>query len=106
MPHLLIRHHVEDYERWKPRFDLQIWARRSFGASACRIFINADDPHEVLILFDWDDHARARLFVQSDDLREVLSNPLARGLGPMQVAEAFGIPTQTISVPAATAAPR
>jgi hypothetical protein len=72
MPHLLIRHRVDDYDTWKPRFDEQVWSRRSFGASGCRIFVNADDPHEVIILFDWDDHARARLFVQSDDLRDAL----------------------------------
>ena len=72
MPHLMIRHRVDDYDAWKPRFDAQVWARRSFGASGCRIFINADDPQEVLILFDWDDHTRARLFVQADDLREAL----------------------------------
>lgn len=40
-----------------------------------------------------------------DDLREVLSNPLAKGLGPMRVAEAFGIPTQALSEPAGAAAP-
>lgn len=72
MPHLLIRHRVDDYEAWKPRFDAQVSARRSFGTTGCRMFVNADDPHEVLILFEWDDHARARLFVQSDDLRAAL----------------------------------
>ena len=72
MPHLLIRHRVDDFDAWKPRFDEQGWARRSFGASGCRVYVNAADPHEVLILFDWDDHARARLFVQSDDMREAL----------------------------------
>ncbi len=73
MPHLLIRHRVDDYEIWKPHFDAQVWARRSFGTSGCRIFANAADPHDVLILFDWDDHARARLFVQSDEARDALA---------------------------------
>ena len=69
MPCLLIRHKVADYETWKPYFDEHEPTRRANGAQGGRLFRSADDPREVLILLGWDDLRRARLFVDSDELR-------------------------------------
>ena len=38
-----------------------------------RLFRSAIDPHEVLLLLEWDDLERARLFADSDDLREAMT---------------------------------
>jgi heme-degrading monooxygenase HmoA len=38
-----------------------------------RIFRNAADPNEILILLAWDDRERVRLFAQSDDLQEAMA---------------------------------
>jgi heme-degrading monooxygenase HmoA len=73
MPALLVRHKVADYATWKPVFDEDAGARRAHGSQGGRLFRNAADPHEVLILLAWDDLDRARLFAQSDDLREALA---------------------------------
>jgi len=72
MPALLIRHTVADYALWKPFFDAQGNTRRANGSKGGQIFRSADDSHEVLILLEWDDLERARLFVDSDDLREAM----------------------------------
>jgi heme-degrading monooxygenase HmoA len=69
MPCLLIRHTVTDYATWKPLFDEHEAIRRANGCRGGRLFRSADDPREVLILLDWDDLLRARLFVDSDELR-------------------------------------
>ena len=69
MPCLLIRHKVADYAIWKPLFDEHEATRRANGSQGGRLYRSADDPREVLILLDWDDLLRARLFVDSDDLR-------------------------------------
>jgi heme-degrading monooxygenase HmoA len=74
MPALLIRHRVEDYATWKPVFDAEESTRRANGSQGARLFRNADDPNETLILLDWDDLERARLFVQSDDLRDAMEH--------------------------------
>ncbi len=73
MPALLIRHKVADYAAWKPGFDEHDATRRAYGCRGGRLFRNAADLNETLILLDWDDLDRARLFAQSDDLREALT---------------------------------
>lgn len=72
MPSLALRHKVADYATWKPLFDADGATRRANGSQDSRVFRNAADPNEVLALFEWDDPDRARLFAQSDDLRETL----------------------------------
>lgn len=72
MPALLIRHYVADYPGWKAVFDEFEPTRRANGALQERLFRDAADPHLVVVLLAWDDLERARLFVDSDDLREAL----------------------------------
>lgn len=72
MPVMLIRHNVADYGSWKPVFDEHGMTRRANGSRGGRIFRSADDPNDVLVLLEWDDLERARLFADSDDLREAL----------------------------------
>jgi len=73
MPALLIRHHVADYAAWKAVFDEHALTRRANGSQGGRLFHNASDPHEVLLLLEWDDLERARLFADSDDLRVAMA---------------------------------
>ncbi len=73
MSTLLIRHKVEDYGAWKAAFDQHAAARRANGSQGGRIFRNAADPNEVVVLLAWDILERASLFVDSDDLREVMA---------------------------------
>jgi heme-degrading monooxygenase HmoA len=72
MPYLLIRHKVEDYERWKPFFDENATARGQSGSKGAQLFRNADDPNEIVILFEWDELDNARQFAHSEDLRETM----------------------------------
>lgn len=72
MPALFIRHKVADYAAWKPRFDAHALTRRANGCQGGRVFRRANDPNDVVVLLDWDDLERARLFADSDDLREAM----------------------------------
>jgi heme-degrading monooxygenase HmoA len=73
MPSLLIRHHVADFPAWKAVFDEHEPSRRANGSQGAQLFRDADDPHEILLLLAWDDLERARLFADSDDLREAMT---------------------------------
>jgi hypothetical protein len=73
MPALFIRHRVADYPAWKAVFDEHEPTRRANGAQGAWLFRDADDPQEILLLLAWDDLERARLFADSDDLREALA---------------------------------
>lgn len=72
MPSLLIRHRVEDMAAWKRVFAEQEIVRRANGSRGGRILCAAADTNEILILLEWDDLERARLFVDSDDLQEAI----------------------------------
>ena len=72
MPCLLIRHTVEDYSAWKAVFDEQADLRRANGSQGGRLF-RSTESGEVLVLLEWDDLERARLFVDSDDLQEAMT---------------------------------
>jgi heme-degrading monooxygenase HmoA len=72
MPYLLVRHKVEDYERWKPGFDEHGSVREQSGSKGGRLFRNAEDPNETVILLEWDNLENARQFAQSEDLRETM----------------------------------
>ncbi len=72
MPAMLIRHKVADESAWQPVFVENRIARRANGCGQERVFRNADDPRELVILLEWDDLERARLYADSDDLRLAL----------------------------------
>jgi len=64
---------VEDYERWKPIFDHDRGAtRKRSGSKGGWILRNANDPNELVILFEWDSLENARRFANADDLREAM----------------------------------
>jgi heme-degrading monooxygenase HmoA len=73
MPSLLIRHHVADYSAWKAAFDEHGISRHANGSQGGRLFRHAADPNEIMVLLEWDDLERARLFVDSDDLQEAMT---------------------------------
>jgi hypothetical protein len=73
MPHVLVRHRVQDFDRWKPYFDRDEQNRRSVGLDAGRVMRNADDPQEVWLLFEAQDLAKAREFAQSEDLKQIMT---------------------------------
>ncbi|MGD8353115.1 MAG: antibiotic biosynthesis monooxygenase [Pseudomonadota bacterium] len=72
MPYLLVRHKVSDLAKWRPLFEEHAAVRKEFGFTGARAFKNADDPHELLVLFEFKDLDKARLFTRSDELREAM----------------------------------
>ena len=55
------RTRIENLDKWKKAYDSQIEQRKAAGVRSVQIFRNPDDPHDqVLVLeFDTDEHARA-----------------------------------------------
>ena len=86
MVHLIVRHKVADYSRWKEAFDGHLGARKAAGEVGYRVMLTVDDPREVTIFLDWDSLDRARKFAASDDLKQkmqqsgVLGDPDVRFL--------------------------
>jgi hypothetical protein len=72
MIHVIVRHKVADYSRWKEAFDAHLNTRKAAGETEFRVLLSVDDPREVTLLFDWDSLDRARRFVGSADLKQTM----------------------------------
>jgi len=69
MVHVLVRHKVTDFNRWKESFDSHLNARMHAGELGFRLFQSVDDPRDVTLLLDWDSLEHARRFITSEELR-------------------------------------
>jgi heme-degrading monooxygenase HmoA len=68
MPYLLELHKVSDYDRWREVFAADAAGREAAGCRGTRIFRNAEDPEEVVVLFAWDGLESARRRIESATL--------------------------------------
>jgi hypothetical protein len=84
MATMIIHHHVRDYEAWRPIYDAHEPARYSAGLSNGRVFRAADDPQDIVILFDMADRQRAEAFAASEDLKTAMQQAGVEGRPEMQ----------------------
>ncbi|WP_345984900.1 hypothetical protein WCX49_09730 [Sulfurimonas sp. HSL-1656] len=70
MAYMMVRHKVRDYNEWKPGYDGHKGARDAAGLKEVYLLRNADDPHEVIALFEAADLEKARAFADSEDLKQ------------------------------------
>lgn len=69
MPHVLVHQRIEEFDRWKEVFDRLGPARAAASCRSTAVFRNREDPHEVVVLFEFDDLAQARGHMGSEELR-------------------------------------
>jgi hypothetical protein len=69
---LTIHIKVKDYATWRPAYDGQEKNRLSAGVTNGRVFRNAQDPNDIVILQDVADVAKARTWLGSDDLKATM----------------------------------
>jgi hypothetical protein len=60
---------VTDYATWRTGFDGHEQARVAAGLTNGRVFRNAADVNDVVLLLDVADVAKARTFIGGDDLK-------------------------------------
>jgi quinol monooxygenase YgiN len=87
MMHILVRHKVSDYNRWKDAFDSHLTTRKRAGETGFRLFHNVEDPHEVILLLDWESTELARKFMGSDELRSAMEKAGVVGAPEIQYLE-------------------
>jgi heme-degrading monooxygenase HmoA len=52
-----------DFDAWKKRFEAGAAARKAAGCRGVRRFHGIEDPHELVVIFDWDTIENARAYV-------------------------------------------
>jgi hypothetical protein len=70
MVHVLIRHKVQDFDKWKPAYDAHQQARAAAGLQDLHLWHNIDEPNEIVLLFEVADVEKAKAFARSSDLKE------------------------------------
>jgi len=87
MVHVLIRHKVADYNRWKEAFDSHLGNRKRAGESGSHVFHSVEDPREIVVLLDWQTIEEARKFMNSDELRQRMQAAGVEGSPEVQYLE-------------------
>jgi quinol monooxygenase YgiN len=87
MMHVLVRHKVADFPRWKEAFDSHVLARRRAGELSFRLFHSVDDPKDITLFFDWESAEAARKFMTSSELRQRMQEAGVQGAPDVQYLE-------------------
>jgi hypothetical protein len=69
MLHVLVRHKIADYPKWRAVFDAALDFRHRGGERSCRIFRNAEDDNDLTLLFEWESGDLARRYMHSPELQ-------------------------------------
>jgi hypothetical protein len=86
---LTIHVKVQDYTKWRAVYDAHEANRRSAGITNGRVFRNAQDPNDVVVLQDVADVAKARTFVASEDLKAAMQKSGVIGSPSIRFADRF-----------------
>ena len=72
MNHVLIRHKVADFAKWKAAYDTHAPSRTNAGFKEVHVLRTIANPNELVLLFTVDDLKKAQAFTESADLREAM----------------------------------
>lgn len=92
MAKVMVKLRFESYDKWRPAFDEAETTRKDHGVKGTQVFQNADNPHEVVILYEWDDLEHAWPYFEQPDNRKVLEE-----LGLQEKPEVFVLTAREIS---------
>lgn len=72
MATLMVQHKVRDYAVWRPGFDAHEPSRVGAGITNGRVYRKAEDPNDLVLLFDVADVAKARAWTAGEDLKTAM----------------------------------
>jgi quinol monooxygenase YgiN len=84
MTNVLIKHKVNDFPAWKTAFENFAATRKAGGEQSFRVMQTADDPNDLILLFEWDSVDNARRFLNSNELKETMDKAGVAGLPEVQ----------------------
>ena len=71
---VLVRHRIEDYDKWRPLFNGEGSLLRNATAKEGYVFRNLSDSHELLVFVAWETEEEARAFMEAEELRQVMKD--------------------------------
>ncbi len=70
--YIVVRHKVKNFEKWEKEYSAHLQKRIEVGLTEKHLLRGANDPNEVIILFEAQDIKRAKTFSESTDLKEAM----------------------------------
>jgi len=70
--YMVVRHKVRNFAEWKGGYDAHLPKRVEAGLTEKYLLRGADDPNEVVLLFEARDLNRARAFGETPDTQEAM----------------------------------
>lgn len=72
MAHVIVKHTVEDFGKWKPVFDGDEGRRSSAGCRGAQIFRDAGNPNALTVVMEFGSHDQAHAFASDPALAETM----------------------------------
>ena len=72
MSAMIIQTTVRDYAAWRPAYDAHEPSRNGAGITNGRVYQNAENSYDLVIVFDVADVEKARVWSNGDDLKSVM----------------------------------
>ncbi len=79
MATLFVRHNVADFETWKKAYDAFDAERLSMGVTGHSVYQADGDPCDITVYHHFDSMQKAKAFVESPRVREVMQQAGVRG---------------------------
>ncbi|WP_439882488.1 hypothetical protein ACSX1A_04830 [Pontibacter sp. MBLB2868] len=87
MPYLLIRHEVDNFDKWKTAYDNHKSARDKADLQEVYLLQNKYNHNEVVILFEAKNDHKAQEFIESEDLKEAMKGAGIVGTPEIRILE-------------------
>lgn len=85
MVHVLIRHKVSDFNKWKAEFDDAFMFRKNAGELAFHLYRDMTDPSDLTLLFEWESAESAQKFLGSEQLKREMNKAGVQGEPELRV---------------------
>jgi quinol monooxygenase YgiN len=84
----IVRHHVQDYAKWRKAYDAFAPTQRAGGVIEESVYQDKDDPNEVLVLHQFANREKADAFLASAELRDTMKSAGVMGQPRIEQFEA------------------
>lgn len=76
---MYVRHEVNDYATWRKGYDAFNAERKKMGVTGAAVYRSVDNPNDVTVTHDFKSADKAKAFVASARLKEVMEKAGVKG---------------------------
>jgi len=70
---VIVKRNLKDYDSWKQMVVDMNSVRKGYGSKGSTVYRNAEDPNEVYLVMEWDDHKSYHEYFNRPDVQKALA---------------------------------